>query len=263
VLRDQSVVDYSVMLELYALLHIDRYTIQLIYTSTDLPTENRLINRMLGNELSERAEQVVPAMKFLVDPKELAHGEQIAEPASSSLRVRLIRDRVETPADAGVVEAVQRIDSTKRPVYLGWAAPVHHVEDAGVQTTRRHQAGAAVVHVEPVREHDLGEHGRVRPQGSRLRDGEAARVANRGGLDRLGGVGARRPVEPFLADSLASVRAAADVGVVALDALLEVRVPVVLQLVVGPARQVPRDVRPPGAKRNSHRVRDAVDREPH
>jgi hypothetical protein len=204
----------------------------------------------------------VPAMQCLVDPKELAHGEQIAEPAPS-LRVHLIRGRVETPADAAVVEAVQRIDGTTRPVYLHgrplcWAAPVHHVEDAGVQTTRRRQAGAAVVHVEPVREHDLGEHGRVRPQGSRLRDGEAARVVSRGGLDRLGGVGARRPVEPFLAGSLASVRAAADVGVGgrralaglrALDALLEVRVPVVLHLVVGPARQVPRDVRPPAAKK--------------
>jgi hypothetical protein len=185
------------------------------------------------------------------------------------LHVHLIRRRVETPADAAAVEPVHGIDSAERAVYqlhgpLGWAAPVHHhVEDAGVVQTRRHQA-SAVVHVEPVREHDLGEDGRVRSHGSggghahRLRDGEAARVVDRGRLHRGGGgVRPRRLVEAFQLAGLAGVRAAVGVGVRgalaglrALDTLLEVRVPVVLHLVVGPARQVPRDVRPPASQKN-------------
>ena len=223
----------------------------------------------------------------LVDPKELAHGEQIAEP-SSTLHVQLIRRRVELPAHAA--EPVQGIHrAARRPVDLHGRplvaqalrrAAAAHVEDTGVRT-QRHQAGP-VVHVQPVREHDLREHRRVRShrggcacaRARRLGDGEAAGVVGRRRLHRrLGRVRVRRPADdgPLAVVLAGVVRAPVDVGTAgcrrvrravlalraALDALLEVRVPVVLHLVVRPARQMPCDLRPPEAQ-EFYSVRESV-----
>jgi hypothetical protein len=209
----------------------------------------------------------------LVEAEVVAHGEQVAEAGRLHLHViDGIEVLLELPAaGAAVTEAVQGHIGTGWPIHLnGPLAHAHHlmliaVARAGrgharsAEQTRccwccRRQGTAHVVHVQPVREHDLGRHGRVGPAGVRVR--QAARVVGRRRLARLRRAGVRRAVVvPALLDAVRVVvrigrrrRGRAGPLVLALDPLLEVRVPVVLDLVVGPARQVPCDPGPPAAQ---------------
>lgn len=210
----------------------------------------------------------------LVEAEVVAHGEQVAEAGRLHV-IDGIEVLLELPAaGAAVIEAVQGHIGTGWPIHLnGPLAHAHHlmliaVARAGrgharsAEQTRccwccRRQGTAHVVHVQPVREHDLGRHGRVGPAGVRVR--QAARVVGRRRLARLRRAGVRRAVVvPALLDAVRVVvrigrrrRGRAGPLVLALDPLLEVRVPVVLDLVVGPARQVFGDPRPPAAKSRS------------
>ncbi|BAS90228.1 Os04g0532700, partial [Oryza sativa Japonica Group] len=163
--------------------------------------KKKLTNLHFGDELYGRKS----VRSRLVDAEELAHGEQVAEPSSS---LHVIGRVVEVPAEAAVAQPVQGVHgAAARDVDL------HRRRALVAQARRRPGEASPVVHVEPVGEHDLGDHGRVRPDGGEPRRGlgEAARVVGRRRLDRPGRLGARRPVsgDAFLA-GLAAVRAAGD-----------------------------------------------------